>query len=58
MNWQQTYRGSRFYVGWMRGTFIYDNSIFLVAHKKELATNVEVDVPKSITSLDWTPIFG
>jgi hypothetical protein len=27
MNQQQTYRGSSFYVGWMRGTLIYKNSI-------------------------------
>ena len=27
MNWQQTYRGQSFYVGWMRGVLIYDNSL-------------------------------
>ena len=27
MNWPQTYRGLSFYVGWMRGTFMCDNSL-------------------------------
>ena len=27
MNWQQTYKGSGFYVGWMRDTLTYNNSL-------------------------------
>ena len=27
MNWYQTYRGSGFYIGWMRGTLVYNNSL-------------------------------
>ena len=27
MNRRQTYRGSGVYVGWMRGMFVYDNSL-------------------------------
>ena len=29
MNWPQTYRGSSYYVGWMRGTLVCNNSISL-----------------------------
>ena len=32
MNWQQTYRGSSLYVGCMRGTFVYANSLSIVYH--------------------------
>ena len=27
MNWQQTCRRLRLYVGWMRGTLVYDNTL-------------------------------
>ena len=29
MNRQQTYKGSSYYVGWTRGTLVYDNSLSL-----------------------------
>ena len=37
MNWQQTHRGSSFYVEWMRGTLVDENPfspIWLIDSKK------------------------